>query len=146
MKRLHVNVAVTDLESAVGFYSTLFASQPSVRKDDYAKWRLEDPRVNFSISQRGAKPGVDHLGIEVESSEELQEIATRLASATEVLPQENATCCYARSDKAWAKDPSGVLWETFFTHGESTHYGKDTDFAEPSVAGAKAVPAGNCCP
>ena len=142
MKRLHVNLAVPDLQAAVGFYSALFAAAPTVLKTDYAKWRLEDPRVNFSLSQRGARPGVDHLGIEVESDAELREIAGRLATAAEVLPQEQAHCCYARSDKAWVKDPVGVLWETFHTFGEATTYGEDTDF----VAGDQSAPRGACCP
>ena len=127
MKRLHLHVSVDDLSRSVGFYSTLFGTEPSVRKDDYAKWMLEDPRVNFAISARGAQaPGVDHLGIQTETADELQALSARLKAAGErTLEQAAATCCYARSDKAWVEDPSGLRWETFHTHGESTVYGED---------------------
>jgi catechol 2,3-dioxygenase-like lactoylglutathione lyase family enzyme len=141
MKRLHVHVAVDDLARSVGFYSTLFGAEPSVLKDDYAKWRLDDPRVNFAISNRSAAAGVDHLGIEVESADELAELAGRLEAAGEVTrDQEAASCCYARSDKAWVNDPTGLRWETFFTFGEATTYGED----EPP-APAAAAPARACC-
>ncbi len=124
MKRFHVHVAVEDLAQSVRFYSTLFASEPSVIKPDYAKWMLEDPRVNFAISQRGAAPGVEHLGIQVEDTAELQDVFARLGRAERpVIEEEATTCCYARSDKRWIADPQGVAWETFFTHGESTVYG-----------------------
>jgi catechol 2,3-dioxygenase-like lactoylglutathione lyase family enzyme len=141
MKRLHVHVAVDDLEKSIGFYSTLFAARPSVTKDDYAKWMLGDPKVNFAISARGARGnGVDHLGIEVETDAELRELAGRLKSAGEVTrDQEAATCCYAQSNKAWVNDPSGIRWETFFTFGVATSYGED----EPPVA---AKPQSSCCP
>jgi catechol-2,3-dioxygenase len=125
MKRLHVHVAVEHLEESVKFYSVLFGGQPTVRKDDYAKWMLDDPRVNFAISARGRAAGVDHLGIQVEAREELAEVASRLRSAEEKLFDEGpATCCYAQSEKAWVRDPSGVSWETFHTTGESTTYGE----------------------
>jgi catechol 2,3-dioxygenase-like lactoylglutathione lyase family enzyme len=141
MKRLHVHVAVEDLETSIGFYSTLFGAEPAVVKADYAKWMLDDPRVNFAISDRARAPGVDHLGIQVESSDELAELAGRLKAAGEVTrDQEATTCCYAKSDKAWVNDPSGLRWETFYTFGESTAYGED----EPqSVAEA---PKAACCP
>lgn len=139
MKRLHVHVAVSDLEQSIGFYSTLFGAPPTVLKTDYAKWRLEDPRVNFAISNRAKTSGLDHLGIEVDSEAELHEVAGRLSGANiAIRPQAKATCCYAKSEKAWAKDPSGLSWETFFTHGEATVYG--TDLA-PQAEQAKAA----CC-
>lgn len=140
MKRLHVHVAVDDLGKSIGFYSTLFAAPPSITKDDYAKWMLDDPKVNFAISARGARNGgVDHLGIQVGTDAELREIAGRLKSAGEVTrDQEAATCCYAQSNKAWVNDPSGVRWETFFTFGEATSYGED----EPAVA---VTPQASCC-
>jgi catechol 2,3-dioxygenase-like lactoylglutathione lyase family enzyme len=126
MKRLHVHVAVEDLSRSIGFYSTLFGAAPAVVKDDYAKWMLDDPRVNFAISDRARVPGIDHLGIQVESGEELAELAERLKAAGETTrDQEATTCCYARSDKAWVNDPSGVRWETFHTFGEATAYGED---------------------
>ncbi len=130
MKRLHVHVAVDDLAGSKRFYATLFGSEPTVVKDDYAKWMLDDPRVNFAISDRARAPGIDHLGIEVESGEELAELAGRLKAAGEVTrDQEATTCCYARSDKAWVDDPGGVRWETFHTLGDAVAYGED----EPDV-------------
>lgn len=138
MKRLHVHVAVEDLARSIGFYSTLFGTGPSVVKDDYAKWMLDDPRVNFAISDRAAVHGVDHLGIQVDSAEELAELAGRLKAAGEATrDQEATTCCYARSDKAWVDDPTGVRWETFHTFGEAVVYGED----EPGAAQVKAP----CC-
>jgi catechol 2,3-dioxygenase-like lactoylglutathione lyase family enzyme len=137
MKRLHIHIAVDDLEKSIGFYSTLFASRPSVRKDDYAKWMLDDPRVNLAISQRERAAGVDHLGIQTDTDSELRELAQRLKAAGETTRnQEAATCCYAQSNKAWVDDPSGVKWETFFTFGEAAAYGED----EPCVTEAQA-----CC-
>jgi hypothetical protein len=136
----HVHVAVADLERAIGFYSTLFAAKPSVVKDDYAKWMLDDPRVNFAISKRGRSGGIDHLGIQVESDGELRELAGRLKAAGETTRDEEAiTCCYARGNKSWVNDPSGVRWETFFTFGEATTYGEDVPVAEPLAA------ATSCC-
>ena len=130
MKRLHVHIGVDDLNKSIGFYSTLFGTEPSVLKDDYAKWMLEDPKVNLAISQRTRSAGVDHLGIQADSDGELREIAARLKSAGEAtLDQEATTCCYAQSNKAWVNDPSGVRWETFYTFGEATSYGED----EPPV-------------
>lgn len=140
MKRLHVHIAVEDLAKSIGFYSTLFGAEPVVVKADYAKWMLEDPRVNFAISDRVAVTGVDHLGIQVESSDELAELAGRLKAAGEVTrDQEATTCCYAQSDKAWVNDPNGLRWETFFTFGEAVVYGED----EPGAA--QAAPKAACC-
>jgi len=127
MKRLHLHVAVDDLSQSIGFYSALFAAEPTVIKTDYAKWMLEDPRVNFAISTRGRKAGLDHLGIQVESADELREVHARLHKAGgEVIEQGQTTCCYARSEKSWIDDPSGIAWETFFSTGECTHYGDGT--------------------
>ena len=127
MKRMHVHVSVTDLPQSVRFYSALFAAQPSVLKDDYAKWMLDDPRVNFAISNRGAKAGLDHLGIQAENGAELEEIGSRLAQAdVSVLPQKAASCCYAKSDKYWTLDPQGVAWESFHTLDSVPVYGSDT--------------------
>ena len=131
MKRLHVHVSVADLAHSVRFYSTLFAAKPSVLKDDYAKWMLDDPGVNFAISQRGHAAGVEHLGIQVESETELAEVYKRLARAERPVVEEQATtCCYAKSDKQWITDPQGVAWETFFTYGESTVYGGEGNALE----------------
>ncbi len=124
MKRFHVHVAVDDLDHAIGFYSALFAAQPSVTKPDYAKWMLDDPRVNFAISSRGRPAGVDHLGIQVEDQGELQEAYRRLDQAGAPVREQGQTqCCYARSEKSWIDDPAGISWETFLTTGESTDYG-----------------------
>ena len=130
MKRFHVHVAVKDIAESVQFYSTFFNTPPSVEKDDYAKWMLDDPRINFAISTRGREPGLDHLGIQVENPEDLQEISQRLKSAQQpILEQEQTTCCYAKADKAWVHDPQGIAWESFHTTGSATTYGEDTDFS-----------------
>lgn len=127
MKRLHVHVAVNDLSQSIGFYSALFAAQPAVIKTDYAKWMLDDPRVNFAISTRGREPGLDHLGIQVEDKGELQEVYARLREAGgNIIEQGQTACCYAKSEKSWIDDPAGIAWETFLTTGESTNYGDGT--------------------
>jgi catechol 2,3-dioxygenase-like lactoylglutathione lyase family enzyme len=124
MKRLHVHVGVNDLDQSIRFYSTLFAAEPTVVKDDYAKWMLDDPRVNFAVSSGNAHKGIEHLGIQVESSEELVDVYDRLQLADRpVLDEGKTTCCYAKSEKSWIADPDGVLWEAFHTTGESTVYG-----------------------
>jgi predicted enzyme related to lactoylglutathione lyase len=146
MKRMHVHVSVDDLDRSIGFYSALFATQPAVVKPDYAKWMLDDPRVNFAISTRGKQPGLDHLGIQVESKDELSDVYARLHQAGgAVLEQGETTCCYAKSEKSWIEDPSGISWETFFTTGESTDYGIDTQ-KEARVAHAKACCAPEAAP
>lgn len=124
MMRLHVHVAVNDLLQSISFYSALFAASPAVIKPDYAKWMLDDPRVNFAISTRGQQPGLDHLGIQVESEGELQDVYGRLRNAGgEVVEQGQTSCCYAKSEKSWIDDPAGISWETFLTTGENTDYG-----------------------
>ena len=146
MKRLHVHVSVRDLDASVRFYSQLFAAAPSVRKPDYAKWMLEDPRVNFAISQRDGKPGVQHLGIQVEDRTELAEVYERLRSAEgPVIEEGETTCCYAHSEKSWIDDPQGVQWETFLTTGQSTVYG--TDEIRPKSVKLSEAPccAPTCC-
>ena len=156
MKRLHVHVAVNDLNQSIGFYSALFATQPSVVKTDYAKWMLDDPRVNFAISARGREAGVDHLGIQVEDAEELQEVYARLrAAGGNVIEQGQTACCYAKSEKSWIDDPAGISWETFLTTGESINYGDGTGENEAriahakqsacSVSEAKPAPVSACC-
>jgi catechol 2,3-dioxygenase-like lactoylglutathione lyase family enzyme len=146
MKRLHVHVSVKDLDASVRFYSRLFAAHPAVRKPDYAKWMLEDPRVNFAISERDGRPGVQHLGIQVEDRYELAEVYERLRHAERPVAEEGETiCCYAHSEKSWIDDPQGIQWETFLTTGESTVYG--TDEIRPkrakNTAGACGEPS--CC-
>ena len=126
MKRFHVHVAVADLTQSVEFYSTFFNMPPSVQKEDYAKWMLDDPRINFAISKRGREPGLDHLGIQVENADDLNEISLRLKAAQQpVLEQEQTSCCYAKSDKTWVHDPQGIAWESFYTTGTATTYGED---------------------
>jgi catechol 2,3-dioxygenase-like lactoylglutathione lyase family enzyme len=128
MKRLHVHVSVDDLAQSIRFYSTLFAVAPTVTKPDYAKWMLDDPRVNFAISTRSGQTGLDHLGIQVETPDELREIYGRLQQADRPVLEEGATtCCYAKSEKSWITDPQGLSWETFLTSGESTVYGDSVD-------------------
>ena len=145
MKRLHVHMSVADLDQSIGFYSALFAAKPTVTKPDYAKWMLEDPRVNFAISTHSGRGphrslGIDHLGIQVEDGDELQEVHGRLKQAEgPVLEEGKTTCCYAESEKSWIVDPQGVSWETFLTTGESTVYGTSA----PRFEAAK--PAAACC-
>lgn len=146
MKRLHLHISVEDLAGSIRFYSTLFGAAPTVAKPDYAKWMLDDPRVNFAISARGAAAGVDHLGIQVETTEELQEAYDRLRQAERPVLEEGATtCCYAQSEKAWIADPQGLLWETFLTRGESAVYGGDVDLGPLRTAGAAAKPETTSC-
>ncbi len=148
MKRLHLHIAVDDLNRSIGFYSTLFGAGPSVVKDDYAKWMLDDPRVNLAISQRGRAAGIDHVGVQADTAEELAEIALRLKAAGETtFDQEATTCCYARSDKHWVNDPSGLRWETFHSFGEATTYGEEEPVsAIQAVAPPKGdAPRAACC-
>jgi len=147
MKRLHLHVSVTELAPAISFYSTLFDAPPSVVKDDYAKWMLDDPCVNLAISSRARSEGIDHVGIQVDSAPELHELAGRLKAAGQTtFDQEATSCCYARSDKSWVTDPAGVRWETFFTHGEATAYGEDEIMptATASACGS-SKPQAACC-
>ena len=149
MKRLHLHVAVADLAQSVGFYSTLFGAEPTVLKGDYAKWMLDDPRVNFAISARGREAGLDHVGIQTDSQGELRELAGRLhAAGASTIDEEATTCCYARSDKAWVDDPSGLRWETFFTFGEATVYGEEAPHLTEadSACCTPKTPQGACCP
>ena len=126
MKRFHVNVAVADLGKSIDFYTTLFDKEPSLVKEDYAKWMLDDPRVNFAISESQRMQGINHVGLQVDSTEELGEIQSRLRDAEQrTLDQDDAQCCYAHSAKTWVRDPDNVAWETFVTFGQTTHYGDD---------------------
>lgn len=141
MKRLHLHLSVEDLGQSIRFYETLFGAPPSVLKADYAKWMLEDPRVNLAISQRGRAAGVDHVGVQTDSAEELAELSARLkAAGAATFDEVGANCCYAKSDKTWVNDPSGLRWETFHTFGDITTYGED---AAPAVETAAA--SVGCC-
>jgi catechol 2,3-dioxygenase-like lactoylglutathione lyase family enzyme len=159
MKRFHVHVSVDDLDASIRFYSTVFGAAPSVRKDDYAKWMIDDPRVNFAISKRGAAPGVDHLGLQVESDEELHALRSQVRHAEiAALDQTGAACCYAKSDKYWITDPQGIAWETFHTLDVIPVFGEDnrvspadgsTSCCGPSAKLARipvnAATDGSCC-
>jgi predicted enzyme related to lactoylglutathione lyase len=146
MKRLHVHVAVNDIPQSIGFYSALFAAEPTVIKPDYAKWMLDDPRVNFAISTRGREPGLDHLGIQVENTDELQEVYARLREAGgNVVEQGETTCCYAQSEKSWIDDPAGIAWETFHTIGESTVYGDGSGENQARIAHEKQSEKQSAC-
>lgn len=148
MKRLHVHIAVEDLEQSIGFYSTLFGAKPTKQKPDYAKWMLDDPRVNFAISARGATPGLDHFGIQVDAPEELEGLREHLKRADLGLFDEGeTTCCYAASDKSWVKDPSGIAWEAYHTMEDAEL------FSQPKEEGSacctpkvEAKPAASCTP
>lgn len=146
MKRLHVHVGVKQLEEGVKFYSALFGAEPVKRKSDYAKWMLEDPRVNFAISTRAGKTGVDHLGIQVDEASELTEIRERINKAELATFNEGETvCCYARSDKSWVQDPAGVAWEAYQTMADAEVYhgraARDTACCAPEPAALTTIQA-----
>jgi catechol 2,3-dioxygenase-like lactoylglutathione lyase family enzyme len=142
MKRLHLHVSVPDLAQSIQFYETLFGAPPTVVKDDYAKWMLDDPKVNLAISTHRA-PGLDHVGIQVDSAAELGELSDRLKTAgAQTFDEAGSTCCYAKSDKSWVSDPAGLRWETFYTFGEATTYGASSGQAALEAA---AKTASACC-
>lgn len=143
MKRFHVHVAVDNLADSIKFYSGMFAAEPSVVKPDYAKWMLDDPRINFAISQRDRETGVNHLGIQVESAGELAQMQGRLSSLqTNLVAEAEAACCYAKSDKYWVEDPTGIAWETFHTLDSIPVYGGHAGAGErPAENSACCVPA-----
>ena len=155
MKRFHVHVSVRDIDESVRFYSTLFANAPSVQEREYAKWMLDDPRVNFAISTRSGTPGIDHLGIQAENADELAELGARLDAAGQaVVPEAGTECCHARSDKFWTEDPQGTRWETFHTVGRIASYHGAKDSCELSSArgvdlkalsGAAQTKSDACC-
>lgn len=142
MKRLHVHISVDNLDDSIKFYSGMFATEPTIVKPDYAKWMLDDPRVNFAISQRGLDAGLNHLGIQVESTDELAEMQNRLSKLhSPLVEQSEASCCYAKSDKYWVNDPSGIAWETFHTLDSIPVYGHHAATAKNSdEASACCVP------
>jgi glyoxalase/bleomycin resistance protein/dioxygenase superfamily protein len=154
MKRFHVHVAVPDLGTGIRFYSTLFGSAPTVHENDYAKWMLDEPHLNFAISQRSGKPGVNHLGFQVDSDEELEALHANLKAADRaVVAEKGANCCYARSDKYWITDPAGIAWESFHTLGTiPTFDAPDVPVqarsaccsSEPARA-AQSIEGANCC-
>jgi extradiol dioxygenase family protein len=135
MKRFHVHVAVPDLGQSIRFYSTLFGTEPTVVQSDYAKWMLEDPRVNFAISQRGGKVGINHLGLQTDSDDELEQLHGQLQQADVAAHAEkNTRCCYALSNKYWVTDPTGIAWETFHTLGSVPTFSGESSAAAPESA------------
>lgn len=155
MNRFHVHVHVADLEGNIRFYSTLFGAEPTVRKHDYAKWMIDDPRVNFAISTLAGQKGVSHLGLQTETGEELAAIGARLEKAGAVaLAEVGTTCCYAKSDKFWATDPQGVRWETFRSFGSAATYfspekpvsSEQLAVESPDQSTESACGSGACCP
>jgi catechol 2,3-dioxygenase-like lactoylglutathione lyase family enzyme len=154
MKRLHLHVSVPDLTQSIRFYEALFGAPPTVVKDDYAKWMLDDPRVNFAISQRGTRTGLNHLGLQADSAEELADLRARFtaADARSVQDETNVSCCYARSDKHWVRDPLGIPWEAFHSLGSVPFFGDEADAGAGDAANArccgaegKAPAATACC-
>jgi lactoylglutathione lyase len=142
MKRLHIHLSVEKLEDAVKFYSALFGAQPVKLKTDYAKWLIDDPRVNFAISARGRKAGLDHFGIQVEDDAELAEVRERIQTAEmKTLDEGETTCCYAKADKTWVIDPAGVAWEAYRTMGDVEFFGKDQALENQADAGACCAPS-----
>jgi len=143
MKRFHVHVAVKNLEESTGFYSAMFGVEPTVIKPDYAKWMLDDPRVNFAISQRSQTTGVNHLGVQAETEDELEAIHANLERAdAAIVAEKGVSCCYARSDKYWVTDPQGVAWESFRSLGSVPLYGEENHTA-PGACGSNE--ATGCC-
>lgn len=145
MSRFHVHVHVDDVAKSARFYATLFGTEPTVIEADYAKWMLDDPKVNFAISTHGAK-GLGHLGIQVDTDKELRQVAARLkAAGEETLDQEATTCCYAKGNKSWVGDPSGLRWETFYTFGNATVYGAGDKPSNIPEAVASTAETASCC-
>lgn len=145
MKRLHLHISVKDLDQSIGFYSMMFGAEPTILKPDYAKWQLNEPAVNFAISIGVGKPGLNHLGIQVDSNDELDEIYDRIdAENVKTMSQENANCCYANSNKHWTLDPSGIPWESFYTMGEVQKFGDDT-LSKPENGGCCVTPFKSMC-
>jgi len=146
MKRFHVHVAVSDLEEGIAFYAKVFGAKPTVQKQDYAKWMIEDPRLNFAISARGAKPGVNHLGFQLDSDEEFKAMHAQLAEADAGLVEEiGASCCYAKSDKYWVTDPAGIAWETYHSLGGIPVFGADEPEACCASDASSNAPTTSCC-
>ena len=151
MKRFHVHTHVNDLQASIAFYSKLFAAPPTRVEGDYAKWMLEDPRVNFAISTRGSKPGIDHLGLQTDTAEELAELKARAEAADMTLLDQGATtCCYARSDKHWITDPQGIAWEHFHTLGNIPVFREGEDAGSAACCTPSQTPAAEpepaaCC-
>jgi catechol 2,3-dioxygenase-like lactoylglutathione lyase family enzyme len=146
MKRIHIHVGVEKLDESIRFYSAIFGAQPVKIKPDYAKWMLEDPRVNFAISTRASKKGVDHLGIQVEENAELEELRTRVKAADLAVFDEGSTvCCYARSEKSWVKDPAGIAWEAYRTMEDAQIFSSKEAADESACCAPENAGKAECC-
>ena len=156
MKRMHIHVGVERLDRAIPFYSALFGVEPSKTKADYAKWMLDDPRINFAISTRGGKTGVDHLGIQVDEDRELDDLRERLKNADlSVFDEGETVCCYAKSDKSWIEDPAGIAWEAYQTMEDARFFGSNADTSEDACCAPESgavkvedqakISSGHCC-
>jgi len=145
MSRLHIHIAVDNIDTNIAFYSALFGSEPSIARPDYAKWELDNPHVNFAISTRGDKPGLDHIGIQAGDESELQSIRQRLEEADiRGMSEEGTTCCYAKSDKYWTTDPQGIAWESFHTLESAAIFGERPE-AQQKGSGCCTPDLSNCC-
>jgi len=146
MKRFHVHVGVENLDASIRFYSGLFGTAPTVRKDDYAKWMIEDPRINFAISRRDNRVGVNHLGLQADSADELADIRAHFAAAgPAVIDEPDASCCYAKSDKHWVTDPQGIAWEGYHTLGEIRYFDGKGNEAMSAPCGTESSAGSACC-
>ena len=145
MKRFHINLCVSDLEKSITFYNSLFAQEPTVAKPDYAKWMLEDPRINFSITTHGSQKGIDHVGLQSDDKEEFEALRDRLQEADlSTFEQPDVVCCYARSSKSWVRDPDEVAWETFVSHGTSSLFDHSAESDQTHAANQQVV-KNHCC-
>jgi len=147
MARMHIHISVDDLDRSIGFYSTIFGTKPTTQKTDYAKWLLDNPSINFAISSRGFKPGIEHIGIQAENEDEMSDIRSRLEQGEiETFDDGQTVCCYAESDKSWIRDPSGIPWETYFTMKEAQFFSEhDTEPSGSSCCSPDSVKVKNDC-
>jgi len=150
MKRMHIHVGVEDIAEGVKFYSALFGAEPTKQKPDYAKWQLDDPRVNFAISTRSGKTGVDHLGLQVDSETELDEIRDRISGTEiELFDEGKTVCCYAESDKSWLQDPAGIAWEAYQNMGDAQIFSEKQDAEQNACCAPVSIPVvaaeSSCC-
>lgn len=146
MKQFHIHVSVDDLQKSVGFYSALFGTTPTKLKPDYAKWMLDDPRVNFAISTRSAKVGIDHLGIQTENEHELKQLRDRMSAANISTHNDGeTTCCYAKSEKSWVEDPSGIAWEAYHTMEDAQMFSGNESATEGACCTPETKGKPGCC-
>lgn len=145
MKRMHIHLGVNDIEESVRFYSALFGTEPTKLKADYAKWMLEDPRLNFAVSTRARNIGLDHMGLQVDDPAELNTLRQQMSAANIATHRDGeTTCCYARSEKSWVEDPNGVAWEAYHTMQDAQIFSADDTTGEPACC-TPETPQGVCC-